>query len=433
MWQLLIIIISKTVMRISRLLGKNGTALPGLLVERLAPATLERLLAQIKGGVIIITGTNGKTTTAKILRHMLESKGLRVLANRSGSNYTRGIYASVVEHTDHIGKLPFDIAVIEVDEAYTPHIARIAKPTIMLVLNIVRDQLDRYGEIDNTARIISRAVEYCGGIVLNTNDTPVAKLSDYCEKDQVSYFGASKELLKFLPSDKELHGIAKEAKLTTKPSKITTLASVKKLNGKSQVVIQSDKQRIDIKTAMEGVHNALNITAALAAYKHCFGTIENGVITKLEDVKPAFGRGERLVVDGVTVHLALVKNPAGFNQNLRALINDQVGHVLVVINDRYADGRDVSWLWDVDMTTMTGGNKNFTVSTSGVRAYDMALRFNYEDIKVANIDTSISRGLTRALSTVSDGKDLLILPTYTAMLEIRKMLSKRTLTEEIWH
>lgn len=427
MWQNFVIGLAQLTTKLARLFGFNGTSLPGLIVERLSPNLLVSLSHKLPQGVIVVTGTNGKTTTAKMIRHLLENQGWRVLANRSGSNFTRGILASFIQHASLNGNLDYDIAVLEIDEAYTPHLSAQLKPHQMVVLNIMRDQLDRYGEIDHTAELISRAAANCQALVLNAGDPPVASLGSAVDSEvDVDYFGATAELKKQLPSDDELMG---ESQI--KASKIgldVALTGVKSQDGRTKLNISVGQQIFKIDYELEGVHNALNATAAIASINQLFG-FKTSDAQAMAGVKPAFGRGERLIIDNVPLHLALIKNPSGFNQNIRSFVRPSVGLYLIVINDRYADGRDVSWLWDVDLSSLPTDGKFIL---SGIRSYDMALRLQYEGIKDINIEPNLNRALSLAIEQTPNQSELLVLPTYTAMLELRKLLSKKTGADKIW-
>lgn len=428
MWKLITVVIAKLTIVGLRLFGRHASAFPGLVAERLYPRLLRKMIGDINGGTIIITGTNGKTTTAKLVRKMLAANGQRVLANKSGSNFTRGILASLIDHASWTGRLSFDIAVLEVDEAYTPLISAEVKPRIITVLNVMRDQLDRYGEIDNTVAMISQAVTHSDGLVVNADDPPLGVLSQNVEK--TTTFGADDSIHKLLPSDEELH--AEQVKIVSPKSSADVLLSGFKLRSqKNELEISTDGRKIKLTTQLEGVHNFLNITAAVATIKHLTGEINQASINVLADIKPAFGRGERMVVDGETIHLALVKNPAGFNQNIRSFMSDNVGAVLFIINDRIADGRDVSWLWDIDLKPVLNHGR-LKVYCGGVRAYDMALRLEHEGLRAKLIEPRISRALAVALQALPKNKELLILPTYTAMLVTRKLILKKQ-RGELWH
>jgi len=424
MWKLITVVIAKLLIVILRLFKRHATALPGLVAERLHPHLLSKMIKDVEGGVIIVTGTNGKTTTAKLLRKILTQQGQRVLANASGSNFTRGILASLIDHASWSGRLNYDIAVLEVDEAYTPLIAAETNPRTITVLNVMRDQLDRYGEIDNTVAMIGKALAYSEGLVFNLDDHPLGVLNSFVKK--TTTFGVAPGIHQLLPSDDELHAEQIEQTPAKRPADVRLLA-FKRQPKQTQLTIETQGGKYELITMLEGVHNYLNITAALATLVHLQGDLDESAIAAVAATKPAFGRGERMEVGGTPVHLALIKNPAGFNQNIRSFMTQRVGGVLFIINDRYADGRDVSWLWDVDLSSLAKQTE-LKLFCSGVRAYDMALRLQHEELEVEVVEPRIGRALKGALQSMPKDKELLILPTYTAMLETRRLILKKQKT-----
>lgn len=420
MWKLITVVIAKFLIVFLRLLGRHATALPGLVAERLHPRLLAKMMKTVPGGTIMVTGTNGKTTTAKILRKVLRAQGLKVLSNPSGSNFTRGILASIIDHASWLGRLNYDIAVLEVDEAYTPLVAAEIKPRTIVVLNVMRDQLDRYGEIDNTVSMIGRALKHSSGLVFNADDTPLEVLPQFVKN--TTAFAAAESINKLLPSDAELHA-EQPPKTTTKHKADVILVGYQQQDDETTLKVQINNKNLEVKTRLEGVHNYLNVTAALATVQHMFEGIDQPAVEAISRIRPAFGRGEKIVIGGVIVHLALVKNPSGFNQNVRSYVSDSVGAILFIVNDRIADGRDVSWLWDVDLSPVVKQSK-IKVMCAGTRAYDMSLRLQHEGLHADIIETKINRVLARSIEQVPNDKELLILPTYTAMLETRKLLLK---------
>lgn len=430
MRKIVAIALAKITLVVSRLLGNGGSALPGLVAQKVAPKLLLSFGSQFEKGIILVTGTNGKTTTTKMIVGVLEGLGERVFTNKTGSNFTRGILSALIDNSSIMGKIDFDIAVIEVDEAYSRHLAKDLRPALVTVTNVMRDQLDRYGEIDHTAKLISEALSHSNGAVLNADDPPVASLGERLPSGStVTFYGASNDIKSMLPSDDELLGRAsKEAK---------------KFDGQVDVVLKSQTDRgllieiddteYETQLQFEGVHNGVNAAAALATVGHLYGGDfdVNRALTSLSQVSPAFGRGEKIQLQDRVVHIALAKNPGGFNQNIRTLINDDTRVALVLVNDNYADSRDVSWLWDVNFDLI----KKFkpTLIVGGTRAYDMALRFQYMGVEVDEIDQDIGVALEHALSAGETTEDITVFPTYTAMLELRKTLKTYTDdVEDIW-
>lgn len=424
------IALAKITLVISRLLGNSGSALPGLVAQKISPKLLLDFSVQFEKGIILITGTNGKTTTTKMVVGMLEGLGERVFTNKTGSNFTRGILSALIDSSSITGKVDFDMAVLEVDEAYSRHLARDLRPTVITVTNVMRDQLDRYGEIDHTAQLISEALKHSDGAVLNADDPPVADLGEQLPSGStVTFYGASSDIKGMLPSDDELLGRASK----TNKNFDGQVDVILKSQTDNSLVVEIDDAQYETQIQFEGVHNGVNAAAALATVEHLYsGDFDTAkALESLGRIRPAFGRGEKIKLQDRVVHIALAKNPGGFNQNIRTLINEDTGVVLVLVNDNYADSRDVSWLWDVNFDLVKEHRP--TLIVGGTRAYDMALRFQYMGVEVDEVDQDIGVALEHALSAGDSTEDITVFPTYTAMLELRKILKSYTDdVEDIW-
>ncbi|HET9721744.1 MAG TPA: MurT ligase domain-containing protein [Candidatus Saccharimonadales bacterium] len=393
---------------------RGGQALPGLIIESLFPGYVPSMLQRLPEGVVIITGTNGKTTTTKIVVEILKSQGKRVLTNSTGSNLVRGIASSLSQHAKLSGKLPFDMAVLEVDEATARLLVRGVKPRWVVGLNVSRDQLDRFGEVDTIAGYVGDAMSAATeGIVTNAGDPHLLKQAS-SRKVPVHFFGAAKSLSKFFPNDYELAAVDKnlsapeaEGPIEVELSAFSGRAATYKVGGKQY---QSELK-------LTGQHNFLNGAAALALCRQLLPEtpVEN-LVQGLSNVSLAFGRGEKYILkNGTEIELVLVKNPASFTQALSSYSGD--ANLMIAINDNIADGRDVSWLWDVNFSPLTSQK---IALTSGSRAVDIALRLQYDDIKVSTIEPDLAKAV-RLLSDQSGPK--IILSTYTAMLQLYKLLS----------
>lgn len=410
----------KTIFSILRLLHRRGAALPGLIVERLFPHFLANTLAKIPEGVIIITGTNGKTTSTKMLTHVLRSEK-KVLTNPTGSNFVRGIVASVIQHSSWSGGLPYDIAVFELDEAYAARFVRLFKPRVVVVLNVMRDQMDRFGEIDHTAKLITTVVkEATDFIILNRDDPRVFAMTETV-KVPVYYFGVNQKLRSIYRNDDELH----DDTVAVHKHQAAT-AVLEALSGGTATIILANKS-LDIQLAAKGTYNAQNAVAVCAA-AYLLGIDVDDIATTICDVKPAFGRGEDIHVGNKQVILQLVKNPGGFRHALLTGKDIAQAVTLIAINDDYADGRDISWLWDV---SFSDGGVHGSVITSGSRAADMALRLRYDGISGQNSNDNLDNALDDSLASTPDGSILLIYATYTAMLHLRATLAKMTEVEAV--
>lgn len=394
----------------------GGHALPGLVIEKLFPGYVSSMLAQLPEGMVIITGTNGKTTTTKIVTHILKANGKRVLTNPTGSNLVRGIASSLAQHANYFGKLKYDIAILEVDEATARRLVKVARPDWVLALNVSRDQLDRYGEVDTIAAHIGEAMSAASkGIVTNANDPHLVNQAAKVSKP-VFYFVADHRLKNFFPSDYDLAAVG-----NTKNKEVKTVkqdVSLSRFNGQ-KVEYQIAGKKYPVRLQLTGQHNFLNGAAALALCRRLLPEIQTeDMIKNISEVSLAFGRGERYrLKNGAGVELVLVKNPASFTQALSSYSADKA-NLAIAINDNIADGRDVSWLWDVNFAPLRGQN---IFATSGSRAADMALRLNYEDISVRHIEPDLLNALNMLSET--DGPKV-FLATYTAMLSLYSYLQK---------
>lgn len=398
----------------------GGHALPGLVVERIFPDYVPRMVKKLPEGVVIITGTNGKTTTTKIVVQLLKAGGKRVLTNPTGSNLVRGLASSLAQHATIFGSLPYDIAILEVDEATARRLVETVKPRWVLALNVSRDQLDRYGEVDTVASYVGAAMAAAAeGVVTNAGDPHLLRIVQKLKPDKkmaVHYFGAAPSLAEYFPSDYELAAVDKSPPKQIKPVALEAeLAAFEN----QKVTYRIDGQKYQARLKLSGQHNYLNGAAALALCRRLIpDSPPEELVSELSRISLAFGRGEKYrLKNGAVIELVLVKNPASFTQALSSYGSDQA-KLMIAINDNIADGRDVSWLWDVNFSPWHGRD---VAITSGTRGADMALRLSYEGIKVHSIESS----LPKALKTLGDSQGRkVILSTYTAMLQLYRLLSK---------
>lgn len=465
----------------SRLRGSGGSAFPGLVMEKADPHFMARALAPLPYGVVLVSGTNGKTTTTRMVVELLRGQGLKVFTNPTGSNFTRGVVAALLGAMPLNGRLDADVAVLELDEAHATHFVRTVKPRAALLLNVMRDQLDRFGEIDYTASLLHKVARATTGtVVLNADDPRLAAPSFRADlRADVRGFAVSPQLRSVFLSDDELHdsldgctlGQPKkdaEAKADTKaeptteapldsvkepgqgepdavaaesPAKpaekpaqpLEIVATLEEMMGR-HAVIDLAGHRHEVDFAIPGAHNILNATAAMGLVKELLGerTDEQALAASAAKVTAAFGRGELLSIDGQEVELGLVKNPAGFRMSLlsaAAVRSQQPPLIMIAINDQYADGRDMSWLWDVDFTPLKQAGVSIV---TGVRATDMALRLSYDDVAVDTIEANLSQALAQLVKLSREQhRPIRILSTYTAMLELRSLLASYTDVEEV--
>jgi len=417
-------LLGKAVRKLAQMRG-GGSALPGLFVEKIDPDFIRRTLAQLPEGIVVVSGTNGKTTTTKMVVELLESQGLRVFTNRTGSNFTRGVAAALLGEVDTKGNLDANIAVLELDEAHAVHFIKAVPPRYSLLLNVMRDQLDRFGEIDTTAKLLARiALATEETVVLNREDPRVASIATLLKDQQVSYFGLTPKLAKLFPNDDDMRAGAGNKKTSGLPADVV-LANI---NGTS-AEFQLGDHTIATTLLLSGVYNIYNAAAALALVRTIVKEDhldEAKLIDALSKVTPAFGRGETLTIGGYPLELVLVKNPSGFRLSLSSFDPKGVS-TMIAINDNYADGRDMSWLWDVEFDSL---RPEGVLEVGGIRAYDMALRLQYDEVTISHVEPDLALALQHFLTTSGSGPKR-IFCTYTAMLALRRELSKITDVEVI--
>jgi UDP-N-acetylmuramyl tripeptide synthase len=424
MIQPLSIILGKAVRRIAKLRGGSGSALPGLFVEKIDPQFIRRTLNALPGGVVLVSGTNGKTTTTKMVVELLEGQGMKVFTNRTGSNFTRGVAAALLGEITVGGKLDADIAVLELDEAHAVHFVRAVSPRHTLLLNVMRDQLDRFGEIDYTAGLLRTIAEATlDTLTLNREDSRVRSIADSIpDSTHVAYFGLDPRLLEKFPDDENLNEAQKSASV-----KITADVELTRFNSTS-ATFRIAKKEYTTALKLTGIYNLFNAAAALTTVRHILGeSIDTPkLLETLSTVTPAFGRGETLTINGQPLELVLVKNPSGFRLGLSSF-SPEGYQTMVAINDEYADGRDMSWLWDVSFESL---KETGVAMITGSRCYDMAVRLQYDEVATKDVAEDLSTALRKFIENYPNTPKR-IYCTYTAMLALRRELSTLTHVKEI--
>lgn len=411
----------------------SGTSFIGMIMLKLYPDFLRHTSKYIKKEKIAVTGTNGKTTTAGILSHILETQGNSVIHNEKGANMLTGI-----ANTMALSIYPFkrfDYTVLESDEAYLSKLYDYLDTNYLIVTNLFRDQLDRYGELNTTAKKIQEAINKNPNIklILNADDPIVVNFQSLGDEPPI-YFGF--EDIEFMEKDIESKApmelfncsqcgaVLKYSKRFyaqqghyycdcgyTRPI-CNYVASAKIYNNYSIIKIMHDNKEYELKTYLTGVYNAYNVLAAsVMALELGYEDLQEALNT----YQSVFGRCETKVIKGHKAIIQLIKNPTGASEVLKTVNPDN--DILIVINDNYADGRDVSWLWDADFELLKGASKR--IITSGVRAYDMAVRLKYAGIDNVRVIPNINQAIL-AITREAEG-DITILPTYTALLEINKI------------
>lgn len=431
---------------------RQGVTWAGKIALKICPDILSELSKQIKENIFVVCGTNGKTTTNNMLCAALEAEGKKVVCNHTGSNMLNGVVAAFVLASSWNGKLHADCACIEIDEASTKRVFPFFKPDYMVLTNLFRDQLDRYGEIDITMNILKDVMKSAPEmkVIVNGDDALSAFLAMDTGNPYITY-GISEKVV----DDKDSHeiregrfckkcgalldysyyhysqlGIYACTKCDFKRPEIQFDASEVNLRDglsfvvKEPAILESDDQLSEIRnrfsTSYKGLYNIYNILAAYAAVKSA-GYQTDHFQKMLEEYNPENGRMEEFEIKGTKIVLNLAKNPAGFNQNISAVMQDELlKDVIIVINDNLQDGTDISWLWDVDFDRLKNANVNEVV-VSGIRCQDMRLRLKYTDM-YAMLESDVERAICERIENGCG--NLYVLVNYTALFSTRVVLKR---------
>lgn len=415
---------SKLVLIFSRFSGLGaGSTWPGHLTLAINSSFLREFRKEFKGKIIIIAGTNGKTTTSKIIRTILTASDQKVIHNQAGANLLNGVASAIIESSNLVGKLP-KIAIFEVDENTLPLLLENIKPDILLFLNLFRDQLDRYGEVDAVVSKWHKALLSLPKkteVVLNADDPHIAFIGKGLNT-KVSYFGLNNETLYIGSRPHAMDAIycpncGKKLEFTG-----IYFAHLGKWRCNSCKFSRPKPDFTREDRIIPGIYNLYNVQAATLVTK-ILGVKEEIIKKGLKIFKPAFGRQEEFNVEKKKVKLFLSKNPASFNESLRTIKKLGAKKILLVLNDRIPDGRDVSWIWDVDFEEIAGINN---IVISGDRTYDMGLRIKYSTGSSGfQVEEKLGKAIEIALKKTLSKETLFVLPTYSAMLEVRKILTGR--------
>jgi lipid II isoglutaminyl synthase (glutamine-hydrolysing) len=440
----------------SRRSGRGGgTTLPGRVLLRMEPEAIAKLGAGLPGGATIVSATNGKTTTAGMIAAILAAEGRPPVHNRAGSNMTWGVATALLEQRGMEG-------LFEVDEAWLPRVAQQLNPRLIVLGNLFRDQLDRYGEMEALAEEWAKAVAAAPagtGLALNADDPLIADLGRDADTERpregTLYFGID-DHSQALPELQHAfdakhcrrcgHPYAYEVAFVghlghyscpncgaqrPRPDVAATRIELRGMEG-SAATVRVPGGEIEVELPLPGLYNVYNALGAIAAALK-LGVDPERVAAALGGMRAAFGRVETIAVGDGSVSILLIKNPAGANEVLRTLALEAEGDPIdlwIALNDRIADGRDVSWVWDADFELLADSVRR--VTCAGTRAPEMALRLKYagwpED-RIA-VEPDIATSLDAAVAA-SPGR-LFALPTYTALLELRKLLADRGLAKEFW-
>jgi UDP-N-acetylmuramyl tripeptide synthase len=438
--------------------GRGGTALPGLVALTIDPDFIAALASDLAHGVVLVSGTNGKTTTTRMLSDIVRATGWAPTHNRSGSNLERGIAGALLTESTWRGEPSGDIGMFEVDEASLPLVLARISPRVVLVTNLFRDQMDRYFEIDQLARRIGDAIAKLDPrvtLVLNADDPIVAWLGQR-HPGPVVYFGVDdptvggripqaisdatrcprcKQPLRY-----ERVVLAHEGDWScpscglTRPERDVSATRVALTPMSSEIQLRTAVASAfdPVRVPVAGLYNAYNALAALAVARALDIALPTAALA-IANFRPAFGRLEQVVVDGREMRLILVKNPAGFNAAIGALLEtDRRPRLLAALNDRDADGRDVSWIWDADFETLAPAVEHAVVT--GIRSRDLANRLKYAGVTRERIEVVDGWGsaIDRAIGAAPLGGEVVVLATYTAMQALRGELARRGHVAPFW-
>jgi UDP-N-acetylmuramyl tripeptide synthase len=435
---------------LSRLAGRGGgTTIPGKLLWKLDPGAIDRLAAQLPQGAALVSATNGKTTTAAMAAEILRDR-VRLAHNDSGANLVSGIASTL------LASRGAELGLLEVDEAALPEVARRVRPRVLCLGNLFRDQLDRYGELEHVAdrwRAMAGSLPAEAVLVLNADDPQVGSLagaglrsvafgvddprhargelqhaadSKWCVRCGTPYryeaayvghlgdyrcpsCGHSRPPLDVVAREIELAGIEHAA---------------------FDLVLPEETRRVTLR--LPGLYNVYNALAAAALARELGASVDD-IVSGLERFGAAFGRFERIAIGDRRLLMLLVKNPAGANEAVRTLLQGTPPRTLVVaLNDAIADGQDTSWIWDVDFEPLVPGLERLVAT--GSRAAELSLRFKYGGLAedAIEVEPELERALDRGLELTPPGGELVLLPTYTAMLALRKIVAARGHVRNYW-
>jgi UDP-N-acetylmuramyl tripeptide synthase len=441
---------------LARRSGGGGTSLPGKILTRVEPHAIARLAARLERGNVVISATNGKTTTAAMAATILARTGARLVHNRAGANMAGGVASALASAARRGGReLDGNLGLFEVDEFWLGPVTEELQPRAMLLGNLYRDQLDRYGELETIAERWADVVAARGRatrLVLNADDPLVADLGRHADP---VYFGVDDDRLA-LPelqhaSDSKHcrrcgHAYVYDAAYLAHlghyhcpncgarrpdPAVFGRDVELRGIRSAAFTLHAAGAQR-RIELPLPGLYNVYNALGA-AALCLALDVPLDDIAAGLAEVEPAFGRAETLDLGGRPTSILLVKNPAGANEVLRTLaLEGEQLQLFGVLNDRIADGRDVSWVWDADWEVIAPHVRQMTCS--GTRAAELALRLKYAGVDPARLDVveDLESGLDHALAGAQAPAPLFAVPTYTALLELRELLTRRGHAEAYW-
>lgn len=427
-----LILFGKLVIKISQLLNLgSGSTWPGHIALAINDKFIEQVIDKNKNlKIIVIAGTNGKTTSTALLKFLLEKSGEKVFTNSEGANLLNGIASTLINYSNFFLKLNYDFAILESDELNLPLLLKKISPDKILILNLFRDQLDRYGEVNTIAlkwleslRNLTDKTE----VFINGDDPQLYYIGTKLSQ-KVSFFGVDKKLMKLKDIPNDVDSIYCPVCLSMLKYNQLSYAHLgdfycPKCQFRRGKIEDFSNQKINY--SMAGLYNIYNTNAVLLLFKSL--RIVSAVIpvkTGIHGFVPAFGRQEEIIFKNRKIFILLSKNPAGFNQSIQTvseMADKEKSNFLIVLNNRIPDGLDVSWIWDVDFAPILDVAKEIFVA--GDRVYDLNLRLRYENSKsMISPFENLSDAIKSIINKTKEGERLYILPTYSAMLEVRKIL-----------
>jgi len=444
----------------SRRLGRGGgTTLPGRLALKIMPDLPDRLVRELPDGCVLVTGTNGKTTTANLIAAILRRSGLAPVHNRHGANLIYGVTSALARSCGPAGRPRGDIGLFEVDEATLPEMGRRLRPRLVVVTNLFRDQLDRYGELESLAERMNRGLRELeeGDLLLNADDPLVATLGEGTAL-RVHYYGIEDSeagrpggAMQHAADSKSCRSCGgplhfervfyghmgryrcPSCGLSRPPVDFPALSLRSRGVEGSDLVVGGWNGGLGLLVSLPGLYNAYNVLAAAAAAR-LLGRGADEVKEAVEDYSTVFGRAEWIEAEERRVFLVLSKNPAGFNEVIRTVTGggERGKHLLLALNDLTADGRDVSWIWDVDFEELALQAE--AITATGTRAEDMALRLKYAGAEPRRIrvEPELKAALLSSLREVPPGGTLYALTTYTATLALRRTMAGLGYVKGYW-
>lgn len=416
------------------LMGKKSSSTPGEIALKICPDIIEKLKKNIKNKVFITCGTNGKTTTNNLLCSSLENLGYKVLCNKVGANMLSGVANVFALSANIFGKISADYACFEVDEAYATKVFDKIVPDVMIITNLFRDQLDRYGEIETTAKLLSSAIEKGDDMTLILNgDDPICTQFKKIAGN-VRFFGISEKVLDGESDVKEGRYCTEcKKELSYNYNHYNQLGDFyctgcenkrPKIDFEAKDVSLTDGLKFTvnncekISVTYKGFYNIYNILAVYAALKS--SGVETGDFSALlSNYKPQIGRMEEIMLQKPVI-LNLAKNPAGFNQAVMTVKEDRrKKDIVIAVNDAVSDGQDISWLWDVEFEKLIDENTGLLI-TGGRRRYDLSLRFKYAEAEVSLCTLNMKEAINKCLE--SDSEVVYVLVNYTALFSTQNTL-----------